>query len=86
MPFDLKGAMIMPSWFIYKFPEDPFEPSSYYLVKGTPRSIGIRLSAIFAEVVLNTDPAVPLLNKSMRKAIKSALKGQITDGITLLRP
>lgn len=73
-------------WFIYKFPEDPFIQSSYYLVQGTPRSSGNNLSAIFTNIEPNTDPALPNLNKSVRKAIKMALKGYITPGITLLRP
>lgn len=72
-------------WFIYKFPEDPLEPNSYYLVKGTPRSQGNTLSAIFADVVPNTDPPQPKLTKSIKKSINTALKGKISIGVTLLR-
>lgn len=72
-------------WFIYKYPEDPFEPSSYYLVKGKPRCEGSTLSAIYAETQPNTIPALPVLNDAIKQAINMALQGEITPSITLLR-
>jgi len=72
-------------WFIYKFPEDPLEEMSYTLVRGTPRCTGNTLSAIFADVQPNTDPALPVIKRKTKVAIEKALIGEITPGITMLR-
>jgi hypothetical protein len=72
-------------WFIYKFPEDPLEYTSYFLVKGTPQCEGVTLCAIYAMSMPNSIPVCPALTPELKKAIKRALKGKITDGVTMLR-
>ncbi len=73
-------------WFIYKFPEDPFEPSSYYLVKGIPVSDGTStLSAIYTTVEPSTIPATPVISSTLVEAIGLALNGHVSPGVTLLR-
>ncbi|KIO78295.1 hypothetical protein TH53_04590 [Pedobacter lusitanus] len=72
-------------WFIYKFPEDPLEVTSYFLVKGTPQCDGMTLCAIYADSIPDCIPACPELTPELKKAIKRAMKGKITKGVTLLR-
>lgn len=73
-------------WFIYNYPLDTLQPSSYTLTTGTPTCTGNSLCAIFTTSQPNTNPALPVLTDPVKAAINAANDGTITNGVTKLQP
>lgn len=73
-------------WFVYNYPLNASLPSSYTISGGEPSCAGIRLCAIYASTQPNTDPARPVITSSLQTAITNAQQGEITEGVTKLRP
>jgi hypothetical protein len=73
-------------WFNYNFPNDANLPTSYTLASGTPACTGDTLCAIYTTVATGTIPAQPVLTEQVRTAITNAIEGNITNGVTKLRP
>ncbi len=73
-------------WFVYNFPLDTFEPTSYTVITGTPTCTGNSLCAIYTTAEPNTNPALPVLTEDVQLAISDANSGIITTGVTRLQP
>lgn len=74
-------------WFSYNYPGNPQSPNSYTLLDQEPACTGITLCSVNTDVVPGSIPARPDLTKAgVSQAISAALNGQITTGVTRLRP
>lgn len=76
------------AWFIYNYPGNPNSPGSYTFVgSSAPTCSGIALCAVNTDVLPETDPPQPDLQKQgVPAAITAAQQGTITPGVTKLRP
>ncbi|KIO78294.1 hypothetical protein TH53_04585 [Pedobacter lusitanus] len=72
-------------WFTYNYPGAVNDPNSYSLSTDVPSCSGDSLCGIYANSTATTPPK-PVITDSLKAAIANANNGQITPGVTVLRP
>jgi len=72
-------------WYVYNYPGDPCDPNSYLLSIGIPICTGDTLCAIYAQSS-GSIPSKPKITDEVCAAIRKAINGEITSGVTALRP